>query len=604
MSPQAWFTLAVVIVVIALLATTRRHPDLILLGALVALVLVPVPLSGGGWQAGVLSAREALAGFANEGVATIAVLFVVAAGLRDTGAFTGMANRLLGRTTDLSRARLRIMGPAALLSAFMNNTPLVAMLLPVIVDWSRRMRISPSQLLLPLSISSILGGACTLVGTSSNLIVHGWLIARFGDSAALSMFEIAWLGVPIAVLGTALVLVTAGRLLPAAAAIDSEFSDPRHYSVEMLVENDSPLVGCSVAEAGLRHLPGLFLAEIDRGPLVIPAVRPQERLRAADRLIFVGIVESVADLRKFRGLRPATDSVFALEDGPHQRCLAEAVVSDTSPLIGHTIREGQFRSRYNAVVIAVARSRQRIRRKIGDIRLRPGDTLLLEAAPYFARNQRNNRDFYLVSQVEDSTPPRHERSPHALGVLAAMVLLVASGLLGMLQSAVIAAAAMVLAGCCTVESARRAIDVPVLIAIAAALGIGTAIDASGLAERAAHMLFAVVGDNPRAALAAVLFATIVLANLITAKAGAVLMLPIAVSAAASLGLDYRPFAIAVMIAAATAVATPISYPTNLMVYGPGGYRFADYLRIGLPLVVLAGLIALVLIPLLWPFAPR
>ncbi len=602
MSAAGWITLAVVLAAVVLLAVRRRHPDLVLLGALTALVVVPVPVAGG-WRAGVIDVPAALAGLANEGVATIGVLFVVAAGLRDTGAFTGLAHRLLGTTTDLGRARTRIMLPAATLSAFMNNTPLVAMLLPVVGDWSRRMRIAPSQLLLPLSYASILGGACTLVGTSSNLVVNGWLVARFGDREALGMFEISRLGVPLALAGIGFVLLAASRLLPRQAPGQREFADPRRYTVEMLVEEDSPLAGCTVAEAGLRHLPGLFLAEIDRDGQVIPAVRPQERLRPGDRLIFVGVVESVADLRKFRGLRPATDHLFALDSPAHQRCLVEAVVSDTSPLIGRTIREGRFRTRYNAVVIAVARSGHRIRRKVGDIRLRPGDALLLETGPAFASRQRSNRDFYLVSAVEDSTPPRYERARLALAVLAAMVGVAASGLLDLLPAAALAAAAMIVSGCCTVDSARRSIDGPVLLAVAAALGIGEAVDQSGLASAAAGALFALGDAQPLAVLGAVLGLTMLLANLITAKAGAVLMLPIAISAAAEIGADYRPFAIAVLIAAATAVATPISFPTNLMVYGPGGYRFADYLRLGLPLSALLGALALLLIPAFWPLYP-
>jgi len=604
MSVEAWITLTVVLAVLLLLATTRRHPDIVLMSGVLALTLAPVP-SDAGWRLGVIDVHGALAGLANEGVATIAVLYVVAAGLRDTGAFARLAKPILGQGGGEGRARryvvARIMAPAALLSAFMNNTPLVAMMLPVIGDWSRRIRVAPSKLLLPLSFASILGGACTLLGTSSNLIVHGWLVARFGEKAGLSMFEITALGVPIALAGIAFVTFFGEHLLPRQRRSSGRFANPRRYTVEMVLEGDSPLVGSSVAEAGLRRLPGLYLAEINRAGHVIPAVLPDEHLQADDRLIFVGVVDSVADLRKFPGLRPATDHLFKLNEPSHERRLVEAVISDSSPLAGSTISEGQFRSRYNAVVIAVARGRLRVRQRIGAIRLQPGDTLLLEAGPHFVRRQRYNRDFYLVSQVDAPPPPRHERAPLALAALALMVASAASGILTLLQAAMLTASAMLLTGCCSVASARRALDGPVLLAIAAALGIGEAMRTSGLAAAAANVLFDFTGPNPILVLAMVLVLTTVLANLVTAKAGAVMMLPIAIAAAADLEIDFRPFAIAVMIAAATAVATPISYPTNMMVHGPGGYRFADYLRLGLPITLISWLFSMILIPILWPF---
>jgi Trk K+ transport system NAD-binding subunit len=289
------------------------------------------------------------------------------------------------------------------------------------------------------------------------------------------MFEISVVGVPCAVTAIAL-LVLLGRWLlpdrhPASAALDN----PRSYVVEMLVEANGPLIGKSIEAAGLRHLPGLYLMEIERGDLRLPAVSPQERLNAGDRLIFTGVVESVVDLHKMRGLKPATDQIFKL-DGHGDHHLVEAVVSDSCPLVRRSIRDGRFRSVYNAAVIAVARNGEHIQQKIGDIVLRPGDTLMLLTHLSFAEQQRNSRDFYLVSKLEDSQAPAHHKSRIALLILLAMVTTVTAGWMSMLPAAMVAAAAMLLFRCTTANVARKAVDWQVLITIAAALAVGGALE--------------------------------------------------------------------------------------------------------------------------------
>ena len=369
----------------------------------------------------------------------------------------------------------------------------------------------------------------------------------------------------------------------------------------MTVAPDGPLTGKTIEAAGLRHLPGVYLMEIERAGETIPAVAPTERLQPDDRLVFVGVVASVVDLQRIRGLVPAADQVFKLDVPRGNRLLIEAVVSDSCPLIGQTIREGRFRTRYNAVVIAVARSGRRINRKIGDIALQSGDTLLLEAVPSFTREQRNRRDFYLVSAVEGSTPLRHERAVVALCILAAMVVCVATGWLSMLKAACLAAGMMIVTRCSTATAMRRAVDVRTLLVIVAALALGKAMQTSGLAHAVSQPLVRMAGTQPYALAGALFALTAVLAAVITAKAAAVLMLPLAAAAAADLSVSFMPFAVVIMLAAATTVATPIGYPTNLMVYGPGGYRFSDFLRIGVPVTIGVGCLATLLTPLIWPF---
>ncbi len=586
---EAWFTLGVLGLVFGLLALTRLTPDLVLIGGVLVLLM-----------ARIISPDDALSGLSNEGMVTVGILFIVGAGVRETGGVAWLAERLFGRPRSAQTAVLRMMLPTTTLSAFMNNTPLVAMLIPAVADWAKQYRIPASKLMLPLSYAAILGGTCTLIGTSTNLVVNGLVIAKT-DLPGLGMFDITWVGVPCAIVGCLYVAIASRWLLPDRSAALGRLDDPREYTVEMLVANDSPLSGKTIEQANLRHLSGVYLAEIERRGFVLPAVSPQERLWAGDRLVFVGIVDSVVDLQKIRGLVPATDQVFKLAAPRSERCLIEAVVSTTCPLVGKTIRDGRFRSIYHAVVIAVARHGERIRMKIGDIVLRAGDTLLLEGDPAFVERHRNSKDFFLVSRLENSNPPRHDRALLAMGILGAMVVVAGMGWLPMFQAAMLAGALMLLTRCCATTVARRSIDWQVLLAIAASFGIAHALEKTGAAHEIATRLIGMAGGNPWGALAVVYAVTLVVTEIITNNAAAALMFPMALATAQTLKVSYMPFVITVMMAASAGFATPIGYQTNLMVYGPGGYRFSDYLKIGVPLDILIGVVAVVITPWVWPF---
>jgi di/tricarboxylate transporter len=477
----------------------------------------------------------------------------------------------------------------------------VAMLIPAVNEWAKRWNLSVSKLMIPLSYAAILGGTCTLIGTSTNLIVNG-LVLKESSLAGLKMFDIAWVGLPAALIGISYVLLMSRRLIPDRKPALAQFEDPRNYTVEMLVESGSPLVGRTIEEAGLRQLPNMFLAEIDREGRIHPAVPPQEELQANDRLVFVGVVESVVDLQRIRGLTPATNQVFKLDAPRTKRQLIEAVVSNSCPLVGMTIRDGQFRKVYNAVVIAVARNGERIRKKIGDIILRPGDTLLLETTPGFFEKQRNSRDFFLVSPIGDSTPPRHDRILIAFLILFGMVAAVTVGWLSMLQAAMVAAGLMIVTRCCTSKDARNDVDFQLLLVIAASFGLGKALETTGAAGTIAHTLATFAASNPWIALALIYGMTMFFTELVTNNAAAVLMFPISMAAANDLEVNPMPFVIAIMMAASASFSTPIGYQTNLMVYGPGGYRFTDYLRVGLPLNCLMWITTVLLAPLVWPFS--
>lgn len=586
---DGWITLLVVSLCLAVLASNRFSPEVVLVGALGILLLL-----------GVLDTGQALSGFANPGLATVAVLYVVVAGLVDTGAVQAFGSRLLGRPRSITGAQSRLMLPVMGLSAFLNNTPVVAMLVPVVSEWSRRCRISVSKLMIPLSYAAIFGGCCTLIGTSTNLIIHGLVLERT-ELAPMGFFEIGALGLPVALVGFCFLITTQRWLLPERVPPLHLTDDVREYTIEFLVGRQSPLIGKSIERAGLRHLPGVFLAEIWRNERAIVAVAPTELLAADDRLVFVGAIDSVVELVRQPGLTPAPDNIFGLATPRSNRQLIEVVISATGPLVGHTIRDARFRSHYDAVVIAVARNGERIAGRIGDIELHPGDNLLLEARPNFVEQQHNNRDFLLVHPLQGAAVPRHERAWTAIAVLMIMVLIATARWLPMFEAALLAGGLMLLTQCTSIASARASIDWSVLIVIGASLGLGNALLVSGAAAAIANSALQLVGDQPWLALLTIYLLTSLMTEVVTNNAAAVLMFPIAQSLAAGMDVSLWPFIVVLMLAASASFATPIGYQTNMMVYGPGGYRFTDYLRIGVPLNIIVGLVTVGLAPLIWPF---
>jgi di/tricarboxylate transporter len=588
---QAWLTLGVIGLVFAALLATDAATDVVLTGAVTILLV-----------AGVLLPKEALAGLANEGIVTIAVLYAVVAGLDATGGNTVIAEHFLSRPKSVTGALTKMMFPVTFVSAFMNNTPVVAMFLPVVNDWAKQNRIAVSKLMIPLSYAAVLSGTVTMIATATNLLVNGMLIQAKGRG--MHMFELTRVGVPIAIAGVVFVIATNRWLLPDRRPAIQQFGDPREYSVEMVVEPRGPLVGKTIEQAGLRQLPNTFLIEIERGGEILAAVAPEVVLHAEDRLVFVGVIGAVVELQKIRGLKPATNQIFKLDSPRSDRVLIEAVVSHRCPIVGRTIREGEFRSLYNAVVIAVARSGERVNTKIGDIVLRAGDTLLLEAKPSFAEQQRNSHHFYLVSRVEQSSPIRHERASLAIGILVAMILAAGASPLGMLKSALLAVGAMIVTRCCTSVQARRSVEWKIILTVAAAFALGTAVEKSGLARALALQLTSAAAGNPLLSLAGIYGGTLLLTELISHSAAVSLLFPIALDTARSLGIDYMPFVAAVTVAGSLGFATPLGYQTHMMVYGPGGYRLGDFLRIGIPLDLLCWALAMLTIPWVFPLVPR
>lgn len=619
--------LATTLAVFAGMQLKRRIPvEVLFLGGLVIVTVC-----------GVIHPKQAVAGFASTAVILIGALFAVSAGLRNTGALDWIGHRLLGSAQTERSALLRLGLTVPPVSAFVLNTPLVAMMAPVVVDWCRRRNVSPSRLMIPLSYLTILGGVCTLIGTSTTLVINGNLGELQKDPtrfpgvdparyAELALFEIAPVGVPIALVGIGYMIFVAPRLLPNRHDLIEQFDEHRRdYLVDMTVLANCPLAGQTVQDAGLRQLPGLFLIEIDRNGETITPVAPGDRIRAGDHLVFTGVVSTIADLERIPGLVPSADESF--EQRPADRVhrqLTEAVLSRTSPLVGRTVKEADFRQRYNAAIVAIHRNGERLTNKIGEVELEPGDTLLLQTRPEFVDAHRNSRDFYLVSRVGGAKARRHDRALLAALLFAGLILwLVICSLFpdvlpwGQAFSkdikpiaAIAVALAMVATRCLTTSEARGAIDVQVLLVIGAAIGMGEALDKSGAAGWLAEMLVRGAstagfppGLRPYLLLAVVYVLTQVLTELISNVAVASIMVTLAVHVAAAggvAGYDPRPFIVAVAMAASLSFATPIGYQTNLMVMGPGGYSPRDYLKTGLPLAMLSTTTALAAISWFFP----
>ncbi len=589
MTIEGWSVVGVIVGCLVLLITTNLSVDMVLLAGLAILLI-----------SGIVAPEAALSGFSNEGMLTVGALYVVAAGLKETGAIRYITQKVMGDTKTVRGAQTRIMMPVMVMSAFLNNTPIVASFIPALEHWSKRTRIPVSKILIPLSYAAILGGTCTLIGTSTNLILNGLLIEE-GSTRALGLFEPAWIGIPCAIAGFIYLFLFGDKLLPSRGEAFESFKDPREYTIEMMVPEGSPLARQTIQNAGLRQLPGLFLVEIYRDNAVLPAVGPDQRLREGDRLIFAGIVDSIVDLQSTQGLVPATNQVFKLDTPKTDRILVEAVVSNSNPLKGRTIKEGKFRDRYNAVVLAVSRSGERVKEKIGDITLKTGDTLLLETRKPFQRRYRNSNDFYLISPIEDVQSTNYEKSGIALSILFGMVLLAGFGMLSMLQAAFLAGAVMILTKAIRYSAGIETIDWRVLIAIASSLGIGSALASTGVAEYLAINMLFYASSNPVTALIITYFITWILTELITNNAAAVLVFPIALSIAQSIGVDFIPFAIVIIMAASASFSTPVGYQTNLMIYGPGSYRYTDYIKIGLPLNLIVAALTVFLVPKIWSF---
>jgi len=577
---QIYFTAIVIVLMTIALIKEIYKPSFILFISLIILHLGKV-----------ISINETFSGFSNRGMLTVAVLFIVAYALQSSTSFALLIEKLLGNRKN-GFVYFRLMFPVSLFSAFLNNTPIVASLIPIIKRWAKKNDLPVSKFLIPLSYAAILGGICTLIGTSTNLVVHGLLLDQ--GLEGFSFFELGKAGLPIVIISTLYFALIGHRLLPDRKDVILKLGEStREFVAEVKVNSQYPYVGKTIEEANLRHLKGLFLFQITRNKERITPVSPKEKIYIDDRLFFTGLPETIYELLKTPGLTQIKDPEFDLKNMDSDKSKTyEAVISNYSPLVGQNVRESKFRTKYNAVILAIHRNGQRINKKVGDIVFQPNDTLLILANKDFYNKWYHSTDFSLISpSVSEYSKPR-KKGNLALLLMVLMIVAVSSGIIkSMLIAASITAGLMIATNIVSLNDAKRSIDFDVLIVIASSFGIGKAIANSGIADIAANFIInSLHGYGIIGIIAGIFFITSLYTEIITNNAAAALIFPIVMSISTKMNLDPKPFMIVLAIGASSSFATPIGYQTNLMVYNPGGYKFRDFLKTGLIMNILVGVV--------------
>ena len=528
---------------------------------------------------GVITPKESLEGFANEQLAVIIILLVLSEIIRKSKVSSIALDKVFGGHSSETGFKLKMMMAVSSMSAFFNNTPIVAMLIPYVKNWGNRNDVSSSKLLIPLSYAAILGGCATLIGTSTNLIVNGLATEAGFDS--LNIFDFTWVGVPMAVFGIGYLALTRNLLPNRKDRVEGFITRSREYLVEVSVKEQSSLVGKTVENAGLRNLDNVFLVEIVREGNIIGPVSPQEVLVENDVLIFAGNISMLNDLKK-----PVLGLTLPQACDVSSNNIVEVVLSNNSSLIGSTVRDTDFRGRYDAAILAVHRNGEKLTGKIGDIQLKAGDVLLVLAGNDYYKRTQGVQAFYTISEnEEEDTLPLFKVLSVILGVIASVVLS-SLNVLPLFTGLVIVLGAALAMNLVPINEIRKSFDINLVVIIALGLALGKAMINSGVAGVIAEHL--VNWLRPLGAvglLAGIFIITNVMAAYITNKAAVAIVFPISVSIAESMGVPVVPFILVVAFGAAANFITPIGYQTNLMVYGPGGYSFKDFFKIGLPLTM-------------------
>jgi len=569
-----WFTVGVLVLMTVLLIMEVYDSSFILFGAMLLLLLGKV-----------ITPKEAFSGFSNQGMLAIGFLYVLAYAVQSTGVLNEIAQMLLGHPKDSDNKRLlRFLYPVAGASAFMNNTPIVAMFIPIVRKWCRQFNISPSKILLPLSYATILGGMCTLIGTSTNLVVHGFLLEK--GYKGFSFFELGTVGLPVMLLGVLFIVFVLQHLLPERKEASIQLGEStREFVVALKITPAYTHADSTVEEAGLRHLHGLFLFQIERNGQFITPVKPSEVLRINDRLFFTGVPSTIVELQKEPGLEVLKDVEYDLKNYDSNKIKTfEVVVSTSSPLVGQTVKDSDFRQYYGAVILAIHRNGHRINEKIGSIRIEEGDTLLLLAPKEFYKKWYHSRDFLLISNSDEVPSRPKSQSVIIILTLFGLIISVTAGFLPMIVAAATAAFILFLTRSVTPKEAFEAVNWRVLLLIASSFGLAAGIENSGLAKFLADVLVQISAPFGLAGIIAiVILSTMLYSEFVTNSASAAIFFPIAMAIAAETGVSLIPLAYAIVFGASSGFATPIGYQTNMMVYGPGGYKFSDYVRVGIPL---------------------
>ena len=592
MEMDAILTLLVLVGAVTLFVTEKLPVDVVAMLVLASLLVL-----------GLVTPVEALSGFSSEATITVAAMFVLSAGLAHTGALASLG-RLFGRVKNGFLFMLLLMLVVGPISAFVNNTAAVAVLLPLVLAASTANQQSPSQILIPMSYAAQMGGVCTLIGTSTNLLVNS--MAKDLGHPGFGLFDFAPVGLITMAVGFVYLLLMRRWLLPkhAPAAITDAYELGK-YITELRVMPESPLIGKSVAEAQLGEKHSVYVLELMRGEHKHWSPRA-ETLREGDVLLVRGNLEKIKTLKDsskldFEPEFKLQDSQFSGEDGDQAQVLVEAMVAPGARLAGHTLEALDFQWTYNATVLAVHRRGEVLREKLKDVNLNVGDVLLLLVPKSELKVLRANHNLIVLNEREEAALPKR-KAWLAIGIMAAAITVAGLGWLPIVASAILGGIALVATRCIGNDQAYQAIDWRVIVLLAGVLPLGIAMQKSGLAQGIADFSVNWVGGfGPLAVLAAVYLTTALLTELMSNNAAAVLITPIAFTTAVSMGVSPTPFLVAVLFAASTSFATPVGYQTNTMVYNAGNYRFVDFMKMGIPLNLIFWGMAVFLIPKFFPF---
>lgn len=551
---------------------------------------------------GVISSEQALSGFSNEGMLTVLLLFIVAGAIQKHGIIELVVYRLLGKAANVKKSMIKVMLPVGLSSGFLNNTPIVVALTPIIRDWAVDNGYSPSKFLIPLSYMTILGGTITMIGTSTTLVVHGLLVGA--GLEGFSFFTLSAVGVPITAAGLIYLLTLGYKLLPEHLGAKEQIrQETKEFLAEAIIEDKFEHEGETVTKLGRDVLDGIYVIEIIRNNSRVYPVTGETKVLAGDHIIFSGSLNTIGKIQKFKGVTIKTGTELTLDDVVNKDShLIETVVSHNSLLLNKTLKEANFKTRYNAGVIAIHRNNQRIKSRVGDIVLKTGDTLLLLAEKNFINMHKYSGDFYVVNDV---APPENLNQDMRKGwvsliALVSMILVVTLGWFTMLEAMMILVVLLIGFRFISPNEVKKFVQFDVILLIASAFAVGAAMTESGLAQYIAGGLttlatpFGILG-----VLFIVYFVTNCFTEVITNSAAAVLMFPIALEVADAMNIEYMGLIITVAIAASASFMTPIGYQTNLIVYGPGGYKFSDYIKVGAPLALITMFIACFIIYFVW-----
>lgn len=546
----------------------------------------------------IIETQDVLSSFANEQVAVIVMLLAIGQFLKRSPVIEGLFQKLFLRTKGYFSFTTKMTGFVSLFSGFMNNTPLVALLLPYVVEWGKKNNVSPSKLLIPLSYAAIMGGGLTLIGTSTNLIANSIVVQKLGSKFGLSMFSFFAIGAPLVVIGIFYILIFGKKMLPNNTGMISNFQDnKREYLVDLLVKEGSPLVGKTIGESNLRSLNGLYLVEIVRPDKVRTAPGPKEIMRAGDYIIFAGQTENIVDVLEMDlGLEMPND----LEQLQHKKEVVEVIMPFNSTLSKKQIKDTDFRARFDAAIIAVRRDGEKLFGKIGEITLQKGDMMLCVVGHDFYKRIRRAKELTLISNVRQLQDIDGKKSTSLIIASIISILLPALGLVSLFQSLLILFVYLLLSKVVLFGELKRAININLIAIMGGALTIGVAMDNSGTAKLIASEGLSILKPlGPVGILAGVYLITNLLAAYMTNIAAVSIIMPIALSFANVHNFDVMPFVFCVAFAGSKTFLTPIGYQTNLMVYGPGGYNFKDYFKFGFPLTVIFMITTLGLLKLIY-----